>query len=473
MAKFNDNQRVLITAGAGVALSLLACGGVYWAYGEVEKVQQQITQKRQEISVAEGKIKQIAQLEKDVIVLRENVGEYIKILPEERELTEFLRTITQFRQQSGVTIQSVQDQKGVSKGKFSLFKYNIKFRGTVWQFMKFLNCFESDERFLRIATFKLSSGARGNSEAGIEGDVLHEAQMAVETYVYTGQKRGKTAGAVNIVAYEAKRDKLSEEIWQDRQLIRLEKYEFRDARGRRDIFVDPRQGPGLSSDRVPIDEQKETVETFASRIQELDQVYERSRNDSLTFLDRYKIEKKLRDDITELQERIDEVRIKDLITWQPLRQRWSNEVVAPFERIRKLVIGDPLGGDAGLALPVEDMEALLAAMRKDMRDDDLVAARERYEAVQSKLEVEPQDPRFDLCIELGALYKKSGIALDFAQITLDITGVVVNGSGRSGLLINGDVYEEGDYLTDTLLLQRVGREEAEFIFRGFTVVKSF
>jgi Tfp pilus assembly protein PilO len=474
MAKFNDNQRLLMIGGAGLGLALLACGGVYWVYGQIDEVQQQITAKRQQIAGAEAKIKNIPGLEKDVIILRENVGEYTKILPEERELTDFLRTVTLFKQQSGVRIEEVKDEKDKSDAKFNLFTYKIRFTGTIWQFMKFLNCFESDERFLRVSEFNVSTGAgRRGATGGIEGDVVHKGEMKVETYVYTGAKSGNKAGAVNIVAYETKRDKLSEEIWQNRQLIRLEKYEFRDARGRRDILVDPRQGPGRSADTVPIETQQKTVESFAERVSQLVQVFERSRSDSLTFLERYKIEKKLRDELATLQAQIEEVRIKDMITWQPLRQRWNIEVEQPFESVYASVFGASDDPNGGAALAIEEMESLLAQMRKDFRNDELVQLRDRFESVQSKLDVAAQDPRFDLALEIGALYKKAGIALEFGQITLDITGVVVNGAGRSGLLINGDVYEEGDYLTDSLLLQRVGREEAEFVFKGFTVIKGY
>ena len=51
--------------------------------------------------------------------------------------------------------------------------------------------------------------------------------------------------------------------------------------------------------------------------------------------------------------------------------------------------------------------------------------------------------------------------------------VVVFDEGRSGLLVNGKVYEEGEYLEESLLLKNVGREHADFVFKGFVVRKKW
>ena len=61
----------------------------------------------------------------------------------------------------------------------------------------------------------------------------------------------------------------------------------------------------------------------------------------------------------------------------------------------------------------------------------------------------------------------------FVKIPLEISGVVVQENGKSGLLVNGQSYEEGDYLTTSLLLKSVGREHAEFIYKGYSVKKSW
>jgi hypothetical protein len=70
------------------------------------------------------------------------------------------------------------------------------------------------------------------------------------------------------------------------------------------------------------------------------------------------------------------------------------------------------------------------------------------------------------------LYLRANIALEFSSQKLDINGVVVNDDGRSGLILNGSVYQEGDYVSDELLIKAVGREQIEFVYKGFTLVKT-
>ena len=51
-------------------------------------------------------------------------------------------------------------------------------------------------------------------------------------------------------------------------------------------------------------------------------------------------------------------------------------------------------------------------------------------------------------------------------------GVVVNKGGKSGVLLNGDTYEEGDYVSDELLVKLVEEEQIWFVFRGLTLVRT-
>ena len=47
---------------------------------------------------------------------------------------------------------------------FSEYAYNIAFRGTLWQFMKFMNSFESFRRFVDVTTFHLNAGQADDGE---------------------------------------------------------------------------------------------------------------------------------------------------------------------------------------------------------------------------------------------------------------------------------------------------------------------
>src|SRR5262245_3626212 len=148
MAKLNENKKLLVIGGAAILMTGSALTGVYWAKGKAQEQRDEIAHMKDEIAECEKRIARIGDLEKDVIVLRECVREYVKILPEEGDLNNFTRNANQFANQSGMRMQKLTPgQNGGNKGpKFDRFTYQIEAEGTIWQFMKFLNCFENHER---------------------------------------------------------------------------------------------------------------------------------------------------------------------------------------------------------------------------------------------------------------------------------------------------------------------------------------
>ena len=111
-------------------------------------------------------------------------------------------------------------------------------------------------------------------------------------------------------------------------------------------------------------------------------------------------------------------------------------------------------------------------MKTDLETGEMQAARDRFDAVQDRLRVPPEDDRAAMVDRLRDLYVRAGIAIEFSSQRLDISGVVVNEQGRSGLILNGSVYQEGDYISDELLVKDVGSEQIEFVYKGFTLVKT-
>ena len=470
MAKLKEKQKLLIVAGAGGALTLLACGGVYYAKGLAHEERTQIQALRTQIGAADAKIAKIPNLERDVIVLRENLDERVAILPETQEVYDFVTKINEYAVQAGnFEIKALTDKTELALGSFGKLTWELDFEATIWQFMRFVNLFESDKRFLRIADFDIRTGAKGSKSAGIEGNVKHDITMKIETYVYHGQKKG--AGGVSIAAYENKRSRFRSEIWDSRQLIRLATYDFRGPRGRRDILVDPRQKRGFSGQGTPIEVQERTVTDFIERIGQLREVYEQSVDPDRNFLERYQLESKLVQEVTSIQKEIAEIEIKELLTWQPCVQRWGSQVKGPFEEIRRLITDDEGGPADGLTKA--ELEETLDQMNSLRAQDDLVGLRAKYDTIASKLTFEQGDERYELGLQLTMLNEQATIAQEFSQIQLDVGGAVVVEDGRSVLMINGEAFEEGDYINDVLLLKRVGREQGEFVFRGFTVILSY
>jgi Tfp pilus assembly protein PilO len=239
MRQLSEKQIMLIIAGAGLLLAGGAFGGVYWAKTCIEEEKARIVDLDGKIAEAEKKKERIVRDEEEVIILRENVAEYVKILPESAELTDYQRTIQSFATNSGVVLSSVTPGT-TSGGKTSAFiqiQYNLAFRATLWQFMKFLNMFESYRRFVKVTSFRLEAGkaAKGNAA----DDVVHQFSLSVVTYTYNQQAGEKKP--VKIANYNAKRDRLREDIYRERQNIKIDRYTFKGPRSRRDVFVDPRR----------------------------------------------------------------------------------------------------------------------------------------------------------------------------------------------------------------------------------------
>lgn len=474
MKRLTDNQRLVAIGAATVVLCGIAGAGVYWAKGEAETLRTQMQQTEQQIAVAETKIKKIPELEKQVIILRENLKEYVKILPEKQELNTFLRSVQQFIAQSGVDMErSTPGRSAGRKGaEFEEWTYTFDMKASLWQFLKFANSFENYERFVKIKSFQLTTGAaEQRTDDNVEdADVQHRINMMVETYVYTGNAKGSDLVIPN---YAAKQQALAEEILRNLQAIRIDRYDFRDQRGRRDIFVDPREFSYGNRDGagMPLQQQKKLLDDFGEEVARLQTLQKRTREDGITIFERYNLERELKTGLVEIRKKVGELDQQKVISYQPFKYQWVKRVSQPIEVLARELESDGRPQDDHF-LQRKEIEALLATMTNDLTTGEMQAAKDRFDAVQDRLRVPPEDDRAPLVDKARDLYLRANVALEFSSQKLDINGVLVNDDGRSGLILNGTVYQEGDYVSDELLVKAVGREQVEFVYKGFTLVKT-
>src|SRR5262245_4102698 len=161
MASWNTRKQLIAIGGGSFAICALAVAGVYYAEGLIQEVEAQITQKKELIAVAEAKIEKIPSIEKEVIILRENLQEYVKILPDTKELTNFLRQLNQFEKQSEIkssTFQLKPTPPGAATSRFTPIEYTYEMTATLWQYLKFINLIENYERFVSITDYQITSG---------------------------------------------------------------------------------------------------------------------------------------------------------------------------------------------------------------------------------------------------------------------------------------------------------------------------
>ena len=107
--KEEERKKIFVILGGSFLLALLFVGLAYIEYGRVKTVRENTKAVETQIADAELKRKKIPDLEKDVIVLRENLAEYVKILPDDREVNDFVTRINHFAETTGVVVTTLED----------------------------------------------------------------------------------------------------------------------------------------------------------------------------------------------------------------------------------------------------------------------------------------------------------------------------------------------------------------------------
>jgi len=473
MNKLSEKQKVLAIGGAALGVCLLAGGGVWWAQGLIDEVEQSILAKRTDIAAAEQKIAKIPTAETEVIILRENLDEYVKILPETQGLNDFVKMLNQFEQQSGIQTVMFQPgrpnrQAGRNVERFTRIDYVYEMQATLWQFIKFINEIENYERFVAITDFNIAQVAARDIRVRNGGQV-HSIKLTMETYTYNDQSSGQD---VAIPDYVDKKEMLREEIFKRMQMIRIDKYEHRGERGRRDIFVDPREREG-GPDGPPIEQQRALIERYLSELGNLKKLQKQLQQPDLTIFDKFAKQRELEQGIEKLRVAVADVSAKSQVTAPQLRIRWVKEIVEPLADLYSMGAAAETLARTDPFLAATEMSALIDTMKTLADQGDLEGADARFEAIAPKLLVPESDPRYQLAVQAKALHLRVKTAMEFEKLDLQVQGILVNhNGGRSGLLLNGVVFEEGEYVSDDLMLSRVEEEQVWFVFRGLTLIRT-
>jgi Tfp pilus assembly protein PilO len=467
MPQLTEKKLILAIAAGGLLVAGGSFGGVYWVDGMIQEEQTLIQDIKTKIAAAEAKKAKIPQHERQVIILRENVSEYAKILPQKKQLTDFVRTIQSFGQNSGVAIRSLKPVNTDKGGAFMNFSYQISLRGTVWQFMRFMNSFESYDRFVRVQAFTLTAGKPELDQEMVE----HDVAMTVQTFVYNP---GSGGPPVKIQNYNRKRDYLREEIHGARANIALDNYAFKGDRSRRDIFVDPRyvntggtEEPGQRS--LPPPQQLRIVQEMAEEIASLKAQFEEAMETKIILV-RIEMLEALKKQMIDTRLKIDKIEDLDQIRFRPYRTKFAREVTEPFAALESaLNRPDETGPTPGI--PMKELVGFQEEIERYLEDGRLQDAKSRFQVYQGKLDFKPSDERYEVARILKDLQQKTVTALEFTQVTLKISGVILQKNGLSAAIINGKTYQEGDAIGDQLFLKSIGPELIEFLYKGVVIAQ--
>lgn len=482
MIDFKNKQVRKLAINGGISfLSLCTFGWLsYAAHSDTEAARVETEGIRGQITAAETEIRQIPKLEERVLALRERVRSDVAILPDDAEVHAFVKKLTDFAGEAGVTIDKLDDaavrqrsNNKKSREAFDRIVYKLDLSATGPELIAFFDLFENEyERFVRITNFKINSDDRAMARLEEEPDYKpqHHVNMELETYVYNPKRKG--GNEVAIPDADAKLAKLIESGQLERRVepLSVERYDYTPRPDRRDPFVDPRYA--LAKSRLETEQQ---VAREGELLAKLEEEWE----DVEALL---KEEAKIENHIRKLQAQektdqalrsfgalVDEHALRGTIVTPEGMAQFRSKYQAPLDKLRDERQLASAGQGQRLA---NELSAQLSHMRESLAEgafQDVVEVAKTVEPLRERAE-DLAELR-DLWVAIDALSHRAGVEIEFSSLSLKVGGLVVYPDRRRAavVIINGKAYSPDEQISDGLRLIDVQQESLLFEFRGVEV----
>ncbi len=443
----------------------LTGGAGYWMYDEYCVARDEKAEVEKQVQMADAKISRIPSLETDVICLRENVSELVKILPSTKEVNEFVNKLNDFAQESHVRIDSLKPDKDTSKTKdvFDKVIYKTKMVANLGEFLQFLSLCEGYERFVKVTSLDVKAG-KWEKEMARE-DVRHEISVELETYSYRGND--DPAKSTTIINYEKRRDALKDEIATRRSDIRVEHFKLVPNPLRRDPFVDPRRRVSDEGNGgLPYPEQKALVDALVAKAQELIVLADALGNKDTNFIRRLELETEIDNKVATLQADLERSLSETGVTDLSLRRSIERDVMPILKKMN--------GRDtmASAAATLEDLRRFAKDMRQMLQQGNYQGVLQKHKIIAGRIDAKL------VGAEGGALLQQidrckleAEVAMDFAKKAIEIKGAVVQDTG-SVVVVNGRVLREGDNVEDDLVVHHIAVDRVEFRYKGVVLARA-
>ncbi len=449
---------------AGVIFAGAATGS-WFTWKSCQELEENAQTLNDQVSGAKARIATIEDLEKSVIVLRENVQTYVRVLPSDAEVEVFINKIEDFRRDSGVEITEVRKQptrtKLASSAVFERQEYRVGCTGTYLQFLQFISRLENYERFISLATIRITAGQANERDKNPTAEILHKFDMTVVTYVYTGEDMGK---GVTIAGYERKRDGLAEQILEAKNGLALEKFNLVSEASRRDPFVDPRprKGKNGQGNGTGVEEQRATVSKLIARIQECSQLFDLMDGaDSVMRAMELKVQALSM--LGEIQGQIDDVNAHSLIADAALKKDWERKVMPDLMKLRARA------GDSAQPLEQERLrvQQTLSRMEQTYEAGNYEECVKAYDTIRSLNGLQSADPELvQMQQKMEQFWTAAQTAVKFKKKKLEVNGLVVYPGKDSVAIVNHVVYRSGETIEDDLVLLEIHEDHLVFEFEG-------
>lgn len=456
----------LLAGGTLVAAGLGA--GAWFQRQSVEETRARAAALDGEIADARRRVAGLPRVEREVIVLRDLAEEMKRVLPDENDVNNLVRTLNRFSEDAKVRISGLKKNNNDSSGgrrtsDFDRVAYSITLEGDVFQVLDFLDMIEGHSRFMNVPTFRFQAAPRVQLEK--EGVPAHQVTLDVETYVYEPKKDGRP---VKIEGFEAKRELLTGEIERRKQQITVPGYAWRGVRGRRDPFIDPRVpvahdvGSALSVQR-----QTEIVGEYIARAVALADTARKLREAENVIVE-MTTRTELETALGRLEADVRTLQAENSIVYVPAQRRLQHEVLDVVDALRAQLAG----GETGKGPSEAQLRGLVAEMEDHVAAGRWQAALEAYEAVDERIEALASDPvRGPHVQRLGELAYEARAVVDFDKLPLKIGAVVLIDGHEPVATVNGRSVSAGDMVSDELAVHAITREEVEFVFRGVILAR--
>jgi Tfp pilus assembly protein PilO len=478
VSRLTEKQLLFLTIGITV---LLAGGLGFLIWSDLEEIKEEEAKTadlRRRITAAEVEIAKRPEREFQVIADREVAEREVAFLPEAEEIEDFWEVLETYARESGVRISEIAPSNGGSRGKrgpdgpIASVPQVMSLRGTVDEFLRFINLLENYERIINVVEYSLKSGDVPDAD----GKVRHAYRLALTTFTYS---RRIADTIVVIPKYEEKRAEPEVKKWLSRIKIQeKETYTLNNAVGRRDPFVSIRKerAPTLEPTNAgDLNHQMALVDNLVQLVEALRQGLE--------------FEEQLRQkgDLWRLQAQRKENResyavlaqaIKDLtpqITLPEPQGRFKKEVLEPWEKIQErfehLADTDPPMTAEQVSQILKKVQ-LLFDERKWIKVQDEVRQflQDSRKGEHVVAEAEP------LVRELQDLLNRARVIQEFEKKKIEITAILYSEQRPqdSVAVINGKQMGEGDALdpAGTIIVLSIGPNFVIFLTEDVEIKRS-
>jgi Tfp pilus assembly protein PilO len=481
VAELTNNHKTLLRASVagGVLLSGLFGWLGYQDFQARAEALEQCATKRTELDKADAQIREIPKLEEKILVLRETVNQYVRILPDDKEINLFVEKLTEFAQRSEVKVKKLDDedvrarsgrnQQGATAA-FDRVVYKLSIEGNTEQLLNFMDLFENHERFVRIGSFKIEH--RDNPQEKDPMSVLHQIDLDLETYVYNAKVRSKDPVVIPQEPQKLERLKATGLVGADGAAdLVLASYHHEPGMARRDLFYDPRLA-GAQKLRATEEEratQRGALEDMIARLQRIasDMAAEAKIDNMVRKL---QAREKVNHDLVAMGADITKARTDHTFTVEELKNRFDKEVDAPFQ---KMVEGRDLNLEAApvLGQQVEEHVQKMRAAMGDSRWEEVVTLHD--EVTRMSAAVKGADIRA-LMKDADGMNRTAKAHLDFNARPISFGGAVCfqNDPAHAVVIINGRSYSPGESVDQELVVRTVTPSSITFEFRGVTLTQS-